>query len=195
MIIEVDIYEKIRSLYEEGESQRSIAARLGISRQTVKKYCQGDTHPEVRKAYTRQCNVITDDVTNFILNCFRKDQEENLKKQKHTAKRIYDRLVSEYGFTGSYSAVREVVRHLRSSHRVPAQADIPLEYDMGDAIQIDWAKLLYISTVSEQKSISSAVDYATAAIYSYRHSIHKIWSRFWRPNSVCLTILEAFQED
>ena len=148
MIIEVDIYEKIRSLYEDGESQRSIAARLGISRQTVKKYCQGDTHPEVRKTYTRQCNVITEDVTNFILNCFRQDQEENLKKQKHTAKRIYDRLVSEYGFTGSYSAVREAVRQLRSTHRVPAQADIPLEYDMGDAIQIDWGEAtVYINGV------------------------------------------------
>lgn len=140
MIIEVDIYEKIRSLYEEGESQRAIAARLGISRQTVKKYCQGDTHPDVRKTYNRKCNVITDDVTNFILSCFRQDQEENLKKQKHTAKRIYDRLVSEYGFTGSYSAVREAVRQLRSAHHVPAQADIPLEYDMGDAIQIDWGE-------------------------------------------------------
>ena len=82
MIIEVDIYEKIRSLYEEGESQRAIAARLGISRQTVKKYCQGDTHPDVRKTYNRKCNVITDDVTNFILSCFRQDQEENLVRAR-----------------------------------------------------------------------------------------------------------------
>ena len=62
MIIEVDLYSKIRTLYTEGESMRSIATRLGISRQTVKKYCEGNTHPDVRKVYTRQPDVITEDV-------------------------------------------------------------------------------------------------------------------------------------
>lgn len=141
MIIEVDIYSKIRTLYEEGVSQRSIAKRLGISRQTVKKYCEGSTHPEVRKAYTpRENHVITDEVKQFILGCFQQDKEERLPKQRHTAKRIYDRLVDECGFTGSYSAVREAVRNLRAEHLVPSQADIPLEYDLGDAIQIDWGE-------------------------------------------------------
>ncbi len=40
MIIEVDIYSQIRTLHTEGESQRSIAKRLGITRQTVKKVLQ-----------------------------------------------------------------------------------------------------------------------------------------------------------
>ena len=93
VIIEVDLYSKIRTLYTEGESMRSIAARLGISRQTVKKYCDGNTHPDVRKSYTRKPDVITDDVKAFILSCFHQDEVENLSKQKHTAKRIYDRLV------------------------------------------------------------------------------------------------------
>lgn len=140
MIIEVDLYSKIRTLYTEGESMRSIAARLGISRQTVKKYCDGNTHPDVRKSYTRKPDVITDDVKAFILSCFHQDEVENLSKQKHTAKRIYDRLVIERDFTGSYSAVREAVRHLRAEHMIPTQADIPLEYDPGDAIQIDWGE-------------------------------------------------------
>ena len=42
VIIEVDTYSKIRTLYTEGESIRSIARRLGVSRQTVKKYCEGN---------------------------------------------------------------------------------------------------------------------------------------------------------
>ena len=140
MIIEVDIYSQIRLLYEEGESQRSIAKRLGIARQTVKKYCEGSTHPEVRKSYTRLNNVITDEVTNFILSCIRQDREEKLSKQRHTAKRIYDRLVQELNFQGSYSTVRESVRQLKAEQAVPPQADIPLEYDAGDAIQIDWGE-------------------------------------------------------
>lgn len=140
VIIEVDLYSKIRLLYSEGESMRSIATRLGISRQTVKKYCEGNTHPDVRKSYTRKSNVITEDVKSFILACFRHDEEEKLPKQNHSAKKIYKRLVNESNFKGSYSAVRETVRLLRAEHMIPGQADIPLEYDPGDAIQIDWGE-------------------------------------------------------
>ena len=76
MIIEVDLYYQIRSLYNEGESIRSIAKRLGISRQTVKKYCEGNTCPDVRRPYIRTSDVITNDIEAFILDCFKQDREE-----------------------------------------------------------------------------------------------------------------------
>ncbi len=140
VIIEVDIYSAIRLRYTEGESIRSISQSLGISRQTVKKYCEGNTHPDVRKTYERTSAVITSDVESFILSCFIEDETENLKKQKHTAKRIYNRLVNEHSFAGSYSAVRDAVRKLRANHTVPPQSDIPLAYDPGEAVQIDWGE-------------------------------------------------------
>ena len=59
VIVEVDLYYKIRTLYNEGESIRSISRRLGISRQTVKKYCEGNTHPDVRKSYTREAELVS----------------------------------------------------------------------------------------------------------------------------------------
>lgn len=140
MIIEVDIYSAIRTKFSEGESIRSIAKSLGISRQTVKKYCEGATHPEVRKPYLREPDVITDDVKNFILNCFKEDEDENLKKQKHTAKRIYDRLVAEKDFNGSYSTVRTAVRSIKDERIIPPQSSVPLSYEPGEAIQIDWGE-------------------------------------------------------
>lgn len=140
VIIEVDIYSAIRLRYSEGESIRSISQSLGISRPTVKKYCEGNTHPDVRKTYERSPVVITSDVESFILSCFNEDETENLKKQKHTAKRIYDRLVDEHEFTGSYSAVRDAVRKFRAEHTIPPQSDIPLAYDPGEAVQIDWGE-------------------------------------------------------
>ena len=39
---------------------------------------------------------------------------ENITKQKHTARRIYDRLVDEQGFTGGESTIRNVVSELRN---------------------------------------------------------------------------------
>lgn len=61
-------------------------------------------------------------------------------KQKHTTKRIFDRLVTEKGFRGSYSTVREAVHQLRLEQIVPPKADISLEYEAGDAILIDWGE-------------------------------------------------------
>lgn len=139
MVVGMSLYSQIREAYITGESQRSIAKRLGISRQTVKKYCEGETMPGVRKDYLRAPSVVTTKVENFISMCLETDKDEGLKKQTHTAKRIYERLVSEMGFTGSYSIVRRVVHEMRGQY-LPAQADMPLEYDPGDAIQIDWGE-------------------------------------------------------
>lgn len=139
MIVGMSLYSEIREAYTSGESQRSIAQRLGISRQTVKKYCQGKTMPGVRKEYVRAPSVVTPDIEHFIQTCITSDAKEGLRKQTHTAKRIYDRLVSEKNFTGSYSIIRRVVHDLKAQY-VPIRADIPLEYDPGDAIQIDWGE-------------------------------------------------------
>lgn len=108
--IEMDLYKDIRKSFLEGELIPFIARRLDISRQTVKKYCNGDTTPDVRKVYTRQPDTITNDVTIFILRCFEEDHTEKLKKQKHTAKRTYDRLVNEKEFNGAESTIRRAVK-------------------------------------------------------------------------------------
>lgn len=140
MIVEVDLYYQIRSLYNEGESIRSIARRLGVSRPTVKKYCEGNTHPDIPKPYTRDSEIITDEVSEFIKACLEEDRQIKLTKQKHTAKRIYDRLVSEKGFKGGESTIRNAVKVLLIEVAVPSQADMPLEYEPGEAIQIDWGE-------------------------------------------------------
>ncbi len=139
MIIDVDLYEKIRRLYEhEGKSQRAIARALGISRNTVKKYCQGSLVPWERQGQSgRKRYVITEDVLEFIKSCLAEDEKENIKKQVHTAKRIYDRLVAEKKFTGGESTVREVVAQLRGKQ---SKVFVPLSFEPGEAFQIDWGE-------------------------------------------------------
>ncbi len=148
MIIQMDLYYQIRTYHNEGKSIRWIAQTLGVSRQTVRKYCEGDTHPDIRKEYHRETTVVTDEIREFILACLREDEEEGLPKQQHTAKRIYDRLVTEKGFSGGESTIRAAVKELREQVSPPPQADMPLEYDPGDAIQIDWGECtVYIDGV------------------------------------------------
>jgi len=140
MIVEMDLYYEIRARYNAKQSIRSIAKSLGISRQTVRKYCEGNTHPDIRKEYHRESEVLTQDVLDFIKACLEEDRVEHLSKQWHTARRIYERLVFEKGFTGAESTVRNAVKALRLQMSISPQADLPLVYDPGDAIQIDWGE-------------------------------------------------------
>ena len=138
MVTSVDVYKEIRRLQLEGiTSQRAAAKRLGISRNTVKKYWEGDAVPWDRKAYNRDAAVMTPAVVQFITACLDEDDREHVKKQRHTARRIYQRLVEEQEFTGSESSVRNLVHDMRAA-RKETKAFIPLRFAPGEAVQIDW---------------------------------------------------------
>lgn len=66
MVVGMSLYSQIREAYISGESQRSIAKRLGASRPTVKKYCEGETMLGIRKEYLRAPSVVTPAVEHFI---------------------------------------------------------------------------------------------------------------------------------
>ncbi len=136
-VIRVDQYQLIREMYAiEGLSQRQIAEMLGISRHTVKRYCTGENIPGQRKSSDNRSNpVVTQEVRDFVEMCFDEDKEHNRIKQKHTAKRIYDRLVEETGYTGGESTIRRLVREMKSS--LP-EVYVPLSFAPGEAAQIDW---------------------------------------------------------
>ena len=139
MVITMGIYSEIRKLHREGVSIREIARRLKINRKTVSKYLKGGVMPGERAPYTpRELTVMTQDVKDFIAACLDDDDKENIKKQKHTAKRIYDRLVAEKGFTGGESTVRDYVRKLKGKYK---EAFVPLAFPLGDAMQVDWGEI------------------------------------------------------
>lgn len=137
MKIDLELYQQIRYLKNiEGMSQRAIAKKLDISRTTVSKYCDGSQVPWERKPYMkRPTTVITQEITDFINQCFEEDNDHGHKKQKHTAHRIYTRLVDEYKFSGSESTIRRVVRQLRDPLN---DSHVPLEFDPAEAAQIDF---------------------------------------------------------
>jgi transposase len=155
VIIDVDMYQKIREMSTiQGMSQRAIAKMLGISRNTVKKYCDGGSVPWERKEYNRKAEVLTDDVLDFILRCFEEDKSENLNKQQHTARRIYQRLVNEKQFTGGESTVRLAVNRIKGS--LP-KSFVPLEFDPGEALQIDWGEAtIYLDGIKTKLNLFCA---------------------------------------
>ena len=140
VVTSVDVYKEIRRLQLEGvTSQRAAAKQLGISRNTVKKYWEGNAVPWDRKAYSRDAAVMMPDVVQFISACLDEDERERVKKQRHTARRIYQRLVEECGFSGSESSVRNLVHDMRAARR-ETKAFVPLKFAPGEAVQIDWGE-------------------------------------------------------
>jgi len=103
-MLEVEQYEYIRTahrIYNKNVSE--IARETGHSRNTVKKVLRGE-YTGYSKRKTQPCPVLGP-----FRDVIYKWLEEDLgkpKKQRHTAKRIYTRLVKELGFTGSETTVR-----------------------------------------------------------------------------------------
>lgn len=135
-VIDMSLYEQVRYLYGvEKLSQRAIARKLSISRNTVKRYCQGENVPWETKGrqYRRR---VTGPVEEVVREWLAQDRTAP-PKQRHTAERIYQRLVEEYGFAGASSTIRKLVRELRLED---TKAFIPLEFDPGEAAQVDWGE-------------------------------------------------------
>lgn len=150
MVITMQDYDEIRKRYLAGESQRHIAKALNISRNTVAKYCEGAAVPWERKTPERISTVLTDEVICFIRSCLEEDASEGIKKQQHTAKRIYDRLVEETGFTGGESTIRAKVHELK---QLMPSAYLPLTFDPGEAMQVDWGEA-YIYNKGKREKIN-----------------------------------------
>ena len=154
VVITVKDYKEIRQRHLRGESQRSIARELHISRKTVAKYCDGGAVPWERKTPERSSAVLTEGTIGFIRQCLEEDEAEGVRKQRHTAKRIYDRLVAECGFTGGESTVRTKVRELKES--LP-KAFVPLEFSPGEAVQVDWGEaVVYINGIKQTVNLFCA---------------------------------------
>ncbi|SHF36195.1 Homeodomain-like domain-containing protein [Desulfofundulus australicus DSM 11792] len=74
-MIEINLYEQIRYLYAvEKLSKREIARRLGVSRNTVKRYCEGENVPWERKRRQGKCPV-TDPIRETVKEWLESDKE------------------------------------------------------------------------------------------------------------------------
>lgn len=136
MVITMNMYSEIRKMALAGMSQRKISKQTGISRPTVKKYLEGGCVPWEREAYSREPEIMTDEVENFIISCLEEDKTAP-KKQNHTARRIFHRLQTEHNFQGGESTVRATVRRLKQKQ---SEVYVPLDFPPGDALQIDWGE-------------------------------------------------------
>jgi transposase len=89
----------------EGRSQRAVAREFGISRETVRKMLEYAVPP----GYQRQQPIKRPKLGPWlgVIDAILKDDKQRPAKQRHTAKRIFERLKAEHGFTGGYTIVKD----------------------------------------------------------------------------------------
>lgn len=127
--------QDIRRLDAQGIPHAEIARRLGIDRGTVAKYAgMEDCSP--KQPRRRQVSSMLDGFKPLIDEWLEADRLMP-RKQRHTAKRVYDRLVDERGFTGSYSTVLRYVREWRQGNREPGDGYVELGWAPG-SVQMDF---------------------------------------------------------
>ena len=76
------------------------------------------------------------------------------RKQRHTAKRIFERLRDEYGFDGGYTTVKDYVREHRRQTR---EMFVPLSHPPGHA-QCDFGEALVVIGGVERKAHCFVID-------------------------------------
>lgn len=132
-----------------GKSIRDISRDSGHSRNTIRKVLR-EVAPRYEQKKERVCPVMGS-YEEVILSWLITD-ESMPRKQRHTARRVYTRLVAEYGFRGAESTVRRFVRHLRIARGLGKQeAFIPLEADRGEAAEVDWGEAIAMIGGKRQK--------------------------------------------
>jgi transposase len=121
-----------RQVLVEGRSKRSVLKEHGMHWKTLEKILSHSEPPGYRQALQRSRPVIGPFI-GVIQSIIEADKLVH-KKQRHTAKRIWDRLKEEYGYEGGYTQVKEVVAHIRARSQ---EAFVPLIHPMGEA-QVDF---------------------------------------------------------
>lgn len=135
----MDQYQLIRTAHlVYGKGIREIAREYGHSRKTVKKALKG-LAPEYRREKA-PARPVMDPFQEVIEGWLLEDQSQP-RKQRHTAHRIYMRLVLEYGFAGAESTVRRYVRERKAKLGLSQQeAYVPLQAEIESGAEVDWGE-------------------------------------------------------
>lgn len=149
----MEMYAQVRrSVFVEGISEREAASRFGIARETVRKMLRYAAPPGCRRSKPASRPKLGPYAG--IIDQILADDREQPRKQRHTAKRIHERLREEYGFDGGYSSVKEYVREQKLTSQ---EMFVPLAHPPGEA-QADFGEAAAVIGGVQRKAHLLAVD-------------------------------------
>ena len=103
----VELYARVRrAVVVEGKSQRAVAREFGIDPRTVAKMVRYPEPPGYRRTKPPKRPKL--DGFTEIIDQMLEDDRSMPRKQRHTAKRVFDRLRDEHGYEGGYTTVKDL---------------------------------------------------------------------------------------
>ena len=149
----VELYGRVRHAVQiEGLSQREAGRRFGIDPRTVAKMMVFSVPP----GYRRKKPPVRPKLDPFIgiIDRILEEDKRRPAKQRHTSKRIFERLRDEHGYAGGLTIVKDHVHERRLRQR---EVFVPLRHDPGHA-QVDFGEALVEIGGVEQKIHFFAMD-------------------------------------
>lgn len=144
-MVDVELIKKMKRHH----SIREISRMTGWSRQTVRKTLAAPAKPPSYTQTRPRPSPVMDPYLDVVKSWLEGDKGAP-RKQRHTARRIYDRLVDEYGFTGAEVTVRQAVVKLRGRR---VEAYVPLEAPWGKIAQADFGGAV-VTISGERKDVA-----------------------------------------
>jgi transposase len=131
----VETYAAVRRfIFIEGKSRRDAARFFGLSRDTIAKMCRYSAPPGYVRSKAPEKPKLGPLVP--VIDAILESDKTAPPKQRHTAKRIFERLRIEHGFLGGYTVVKDYVRLAGTRSR---EVFVPLAHPPGHA-QVDFGE-------------------------------------------------------
>ena len=139
-----------RKVLVEGASKRSILRDYKVSAGVLEKILTHAEPPGYRQSVPRPKPQLGQFIP--VIEQILKDDKTAPPKQRHTAKRIFERLRDEYDYTGCSSQVRAAVARVKRNN---LEVFVPLSHPPGRA-QFDFGEATVIIAGEETKNSSAA---------------------------------------
>jgi len=136
MVIDWDLYSKIRRLKTDGVSMRKAAKSLGISRNTIVRYWDGNHTPDDKKDYPATVDSTEKRAVMEDLKKYFDENKDAPRKQRPNAKTAWVALRDKYNY--GESTIRRFVRELKEKY---PEAFIPLDFEPAECMQVDWCEI------------------------------------------------------
>ncbi len=136
----VEQFEQIRRDRErEGLSIRALAARHGVHRRAVRQALASPVPPPKRTSASRPAPKLG--AYRALIDEWLEADLEAPRKQRHSAKRIWRRLVDEHGAEVAETTVRDYVRRRRRElGHGPREVFVPQAHAPGQTAEVDWGQ-------------------------------------------------------
>jgi len=135
----VEQFEEIRRDHDhEGLSIRALAERHGVHRRTVRQALDSALPPERRRPQGRPAPALGP--FHELIDEWLIADREAPRKQRHTAQRIFQRLVEEHEADIGERTVRRYVRARRGELGEPGRAFVPQVHHAGMEAEVDWGE-------------------------------------------------------